>query len=454
MKQLILLFVLTVFAGVGSFTIDPFVGVAIYYLFAVIRPQYIWGWALPVTVGWSWYVAVATLAAMGLYHTGIWRAPAAVALDDREARRVGLSVGYWGMVLYGVWVALSYLTAQNRDFAYPYLLEYLKIFLMFAASASMIRSPRQAWILYLVTAGTVGYVGYEMNADYFLKGQMDIYVQGFGGYDNNAAGLMMAMGVPLCLFAWEGETRRWRWVYLACVPLLLHAVLMSFSRGAMLSLIAGSPMFLARSRYRQMMSGALILLLLAVPVLAGKEIRNRFSSVQDYEDDRSSQTRIGTWKAGWRMALDYPLLGVGPRNSDLLSFSYGADFVGRTIHNQYLQVAADSGFPGLAFYLLSFAGTFWSTARVRRQSKRGVSMEARRAHAIASGLECALFVFLFGAFFLYLGIVELTYLLLLLGSQLSAIVGTFPEETAVEPVRAVDPFPVPVWPQGMYRARS
>jgi O-antigen ligase len=265
----------------------------------------------------------------------------------------------------------------------------------------------------------------------------------------------MAMGVPLCLFAWEGETRRWRWLYLACVPALLHAVLMSFSRGAMLSLMVGAPLCLLRSRHRRMMLGALLLLVLAVPVLAGREIRNRFSSVQDYEGDRSSQTRIATWGAGWRIAVDYPIFGVGIRNSDLFSFEYGADFLGRTIHNQYLQVAADSGFPALAFYILCFAGTAWSTSRVRRRVARNSSIEARHAHAIASGIECSLLVFLFGAMFLYLGIVELTYLLLLLGSQLHVLTPEFePAPAATSAGRALDPFPMPVWPQGMYRLRS
>jgi hypothetical protein len=63
-------------------------------------------------------------------------------------------------------------------------------------------------------------------------------------------------------------------------------------------------------------------------------------------------------------------------------------------------------------------------------------------------------IFLFGAIFLYLGIVELTYLLLLLGSQLNVLTPAFSEEPALAAARLVNPFPVPVWPQGMYRARS
>jgi probable O-glycosylation ligase (exosortase A-associated) len=454
-KQFILLIVLTAIGTIGPIVVDPFIGVAVYYLFAVLRPQYMWSWALPAVVAWSWYVALGTLIAVGLYTTGIWRAPAAIELDEHRTTRIRPSLGYCGMVMYGVWVCLSYLMARNRYFAYPYFVEYLKIFVMFTASAIVLRTTRQAWVLYLLTAGVVGYVGYEMNAEYLLKGQLNIYVQGFGGYDNNAAGLVMAMGVPLCLFAWEGEKRWWRWLYFVCVPALLHAVLMSFSRGAMVSLMVGSPLLLLRSRHRVKMIGVLLLLTLAVPVLAGREIRARFSSVQDYEDDRSSMTRIATWNAGWRMALDYPVFGIGIRNSDLYSYDYGADFVGRAIHNQYLEVAADSGFPALAFYLLSFVGTLWSATSVRRRVKGNETEVARRAHAMASGIECSLFVFMVGAIFLYLGIVELTYLLLLLGSQLSVIVGEVPStEPAPAARRAVDLNPMPVWPQGMYGARS
>ena len=44
MKQMAFL-VLTSFLGsAGSFTISPLCGIAVYYMYAVLRPQFIWEW--------------------------------------------------------------------------------------------------------------------------------------------------------------------------------------------------------------------------------------------------------------------------------------------------------------------------------------------------------------------------------------------------------------------------
>src|SRR5436190_5652638 len=78
MKQFFFLILLTLIGTVGVFAVSPFWGVAVYYLFAVLRPQYLWQWALEPYVTlefpWSFYVAIATILAalfqkMGLVST-------------------------------------------------------------------------------------------------------------------------------------------------------------------------------------------------------------------------------------------------------------------------------------------------------------------------------------------------------------------------------------------------
>ena len=162
-----------------------------------------------------------------------------------------MSAAHKAVLLFGGWVSLTYFTARNQAQAYPYFIEYLKLFFMFWVAARVIRTVRQVWILYLLTAGTLGYIAYEINYIYFFNGHYAfLYKQGYGGLDNNGAGLMLAMGVPLCYFAWEGMRSWFRWAFLVMIPLLLHAVLTSYSRGAMVSLLAGVPFYLFRSRRR------------------------------------------------------------------------------------------------------------------------------------------------------------------------------------------------------------
>lgn len=419
--QLFFLILTTAIGTVGALVIDPFCGLAIYYLFAVLRPQSMWEWSLSEdvrTLPWSQYVAAATLVALVLTKIGMLRT------RYRQGREVFTTAHFWMFVFAG-WLLVSFLTARLQDVSYNYLVEYAKIFTMYTAGMLIMRNQKQAWILFLIAALTVEYICYEVNAEYLTKRFVWIYSRGYGGLDNNGAGVMLAMGVPLCIFAWEGITRRYRWVVLLLVPAMIHAVLLTFSRGAMVALLAASPLILLRSRQRRyLIPLAVLLILMLLPVMAGKEIRQRFFSIEQYNKDRSVQGRFSSWKVAFEMAQDNPVFGVGIRNSSHFAHEYSLDARGREIHSQYLQIMADNGFTGLAIYLMVLF-TAWRSCRRVQVATRGLdSPGARQAAAMASGVECSMAVFCVGAVFLSLESFELPYLLLLLAAELPALTGT------------------------------
>src|SRR5260370_24883955 len=148
-------------------------------------------------------------------------------------------------------------------------------------------------------------------------------------------------------------------------------------------------------------------------------------TIEQTEVDDSANSRRMAWKAAWRMATENPIFGVGLRNSNLLSYEYGADMPGRTIHNQYLQILADNGFPGLAMYLLLLVGALVSLHRCRRHFGRRTDPEGRRNLAITNGVECTLLLFMFGSVFLSLELFEILYLLQLLAVQLAIVSGAW-----------------------------
>lgn len=417
MKQLLFMIGMTLAGTVGVVLVSPFLGVFVYYLFAVLRPQFMWKWSLPPDVSWSYYVALMTiLAACG-------RLGASSSGREREPQPRWWAAHH-ALLAFGAWMVVSYVMARDQTAAFPWFLEYVKIFVMFAASAMLIRTVRETWLLMLMTALTLGYIAYEVNFLYLVNNYLGIYHNGYGGLDNNGAGLMLAVGVPLCFFAWEGSRGRWRWCFLALIPVLLHAVMMTYSRGAMVSLLAVAPLIWLRSRHRRQMTVAVLGLALLIPVMAGPEIRNRFFTVSSHDQDQSAQSRFQSWAAALQIARENPVFGVGIRNSNLLSHAYGADIEGRTIHSQYLQLAADTGFVGLGLYLI-LLGTVWCGLWRVRQALRGrFDAQSARDHALAAGLECSVAVFCVGGAFLSLEVFELPFLLLLLGAQLRAQIGT------------------------------
>jgi probable O-glycosylation ligase (exosortase A-associated) len=435
MKQLIFLILLTLIGTIGAFSISPFWGVAVYYFFAVLRPQYIWQWALisydADKIRWSYYVAIATILAALAHKFGFVAvsepgnsAGQSLTIDAAaQDRRSGKSFtsAHILILAFGLWIGVSYLGARDRGIAGPWFWEYAKIFIMFLVATLLIRSIRHVWTLFVLGSVALGYLAYEINATYLSLDhpRITIYDDGYGGLDNNGAGLMLAMGVPMCLFVWEGVERWWRWAFAAMIPVLIHSVLLSFSRGAMLALLVGCPLFYLRSKHKkQLLICGLILFLALLPRMAGKEVRDRFFSIEQYEKDESVQGRFSSWKVAWEIAKDYPIDGIGLRNASAYADQYIPEAKDRTIHSQYLQILADTGFVGLALYLSALFLVWRNTRRAQLVSRDWTGQDQRHAYAAACGVECAMFVFCVGASFLSLEVFELPYLLLLLGCQL------------------------------------
>ena len=417
MKQIIFMVLVTLFGSLGTFC-RPFWGVAVYYLYATLRPEFLWKWVPLPDFQWSRCVALATISAAFAASFGF--IPFVPPGVERIRARFGRSQLLIG--LFSCWIILTYFTAGNQDQAFWTFNEYIKIFIMMAVSMMVLCTFDQLYCLLLIAATMLGYIAYEVNILYLSTGYAGIAKNGYGGLDNNGAGLMLAMGVPVCILLWDGIRDRWRWFFLALVPVIVHAVLMTYSRGAMLSMLVTSPLVAIRSQRRmQMAAFGAVLFLGALPIMAGPEIQARFLTLEHNEEDDSANSRRGSWAAAWKIAKDNPIFGVGIRNSNLLSYEYGADMEGRTIHSQYLQVAADNGFIGLGLYLAMLGSVWLDTRYCRRAVKGHDDLASRRIYMVAVGTETAMVLLCFGGFFLSIEIIELPYLMLLLGSQLAAL---------------------------------
>src|SRR5262249_11924258 len=142
-KQTLFMVVVTLAGMVGVFAVEPFVGVAVYYFFAVLRPQYLWAWALPV-VSWSGYVAWTTMVG-----TAWW-----LLSTDGPGSENGItrfSFAHLAFFTFGAWICVTYVTAQNQDVAWPWFVEYLKLFVMFGVASLVINRVWQLWTVYFLS---------------------------------------------------------------------------------------------------------------------------------------------------------------------------------------------------------------------------------------------------------------------------------------------------------------
>ncbi len=420
MKQVTLLSLMTVLGAVGAMQ-TPFWGVLLYYTLAVLRPQHLWDWALDGSIRWSFLAAVITMLSFWLHLS---------RLVTRSAFNGMVTL----IILYALLVMFSTITAFNPQIAQGWAIEYAKIMVIAVIASMVIEHFWQVKLLALMMLLMLGYIAWEINFLYFFQGgRLNIFHYGYGGLDNNGAGLLLAMGVPFAYcFALSPEKgwRRFGAIGAAFLGLvMIHAVMMTYSRGAMLATAVGIIWVLVHHRPRWQSAGAAIGLVLVLSVMAGPQIQERFMSTTNFKTDASAQSRLASWSAAWQIAWENPVLGKGIRNSNQYTRNFGADYQGRTIHNQYLQIAADTGIPAATLYLFMLGFGLWNFRKARTMCRDAieddpdddVKRKIDHASRICLAAQASLVIFIFDGMFLSLEMFEPPWLLLVMAGVLPRV---------------------------------
>jgi probable O-glycosylation ligase (exosortase A-associated) len=425
-KQFVFMSAVTAVAVVGGIGFGPYIAILVYYLNTVLRPQNMWDFVPAVkTTSWSLFAALAAIGTAVLYRIGLVGYPSCG--PTRGARVPVWGPIHWCFAAFAGWICLRHAITLNQwvpedvKRSDEIFNEYYKLFVMFAVSALVIQRLSQLWTLMVVVTVADVYVAYEMNAYYFKFRFNKIYTQGFGGLDNNGAALMLAMAIPLCYFLWEGTRSHLRWLYLAAIPVLIHAIMLTFSRGSMVAVMAVSPMVFMFSRHKRMLALIGVLGAAFVVATAGKELQDRFLSINQHEVDASANSRKTAWRVATLLATEHPFFGLGLRCSQRHMDKYGAN-TNQAIHSQYLQLAVDTGWTGMALFLVLVAVVLWTSTRFWWKSRKWPPYpEVIQFRAMAGGLTTAVITYCVGAAFLSLDNFELPYILFLIVAQLDVV---------------------------------
>lgn len=172
---------------------------------------------------------------------------------------------------------------------------------------------------------------------------------------------ILATTVPLAFWL-LGASPRWRLPLLGVVALIAAAIVLSLSRGTIVGLAAGLAwmVLVDRRHIRLVLGGGLLALLVAVLVIRSDP--SRFETALLYKQkvaDYNVTTRYDAWTAAAELAVEKPLLGVGPGNfrfyyNELTDRPAGTHnlFVA---HNAYLDVAAELGLVAMVLFVLYLA---------------------------------------------------------------------------------------------------
>ena len=155
------------------------------------------------------------------------------------------------------------------------------------------------------------------------------------------------------------------------------SVLGSQSRGALLALVSMAFFLGLKGKYPIRTSLVLLLLMVMAIGFMPDSWTSRMETIGEYQADGSAMSRIWTWKTLYAAALDRPLVGAGFRADNLVVFGRYAPteppfdvFAGLVFvaHSIYLQVLGEQGFVGLGLFISLGLVTWFTAARVARQS--------------------------------------------------------------------------------------
>jgi O-antigen ligase len=246
--------------------------------------------------------------------------------------------------------------APNQAVAWDFVEKISKIVLPFLVGITTIDSVPKlkllAWTIFLCE----GYLALEFNLSY-LGGYNRLRIEGFGPMDNNCNAIALVICLGMSLGTGLHEKVWWRKILALGVSILIvHAILISFSRGGMLGLgVTGLVTFLLMPKQPKHYVIAILGILLVLR-LAGSEVTERFS--QTFADssgkrEASAQSRLDLWADCWDVMQKKPLFGAGPQHWPLIAADYGWR-PGKEAHTLWLSIGAELGFPGMILLILFY----------------------------------------------------------------------------------------------------
>ncbi len=340
----------------------PFYGLLVYMCFAVLRPDHLWGWALPKDGSFSKIIGVALLVGWALHGFG-----------NRDFGRSKPIV----MLLAGYWLAIvaSAVLADNQPVAWQYVVLHSKILLPVLVGMTLVETPAELRMLAWTLVGCLGFLAWEAHGMYFAGMQTEFRESGMLEMDNNSFCIAMATGAGLAIFLAFYELSVWmKCLAFALATLMIHVPMFGESRGGMLGVltVGAVTFYLLPKRFGMMVvyaAGAVVVIR-----LAGPTVIDRFSTIFVASEnlDASAASRLALWKDCWDVMLKNPLLGIGPDHWPLTAASYGWP-VGKEAHSVWFNAGAELGFVGvgllLSFYLVTITLAWKHLVRANANSQ-------------------------------------------------------------------------------------
>ena len=326
---------------------------------------------------------------------------------------------------YLAWAAASYTSSVDPAGTYAQVIVLAKIFVICFVIANVTRDGwRMRLFMVFFLACFALYPARGTFVNFFIS-RYTVFGRALWNYIySNPNDLAALTFFPLALAGAVALTETNKWVKraaLAGVLLLPLMVLLTQSRGALIALVVSGLLFFVvhtkgrRVRSLVMAAATAIVVIPLVPQSAWQRfslMRNLASgNTKEADPEGSADARYNIWRVAGTIIKENPVAGIGlgvyPRGHAMYAPRVGVPDAAlgfRDTHSTYLNVAAETGIPGLLLFL-SMIGVVAATSERTRRLAQG-SPRARQLLALELGLLAFMLAGVFGSFaklsFLYM----------------------------------------------------
>jgi probable O-glycosylation ligase (exosortase A-associated) len=371
--------------GTGAITsfVNPAYGLYAYFLDYYGHPSLRWwGKGLP-DLRWSFTIALVTLVAFILNQNK----PSTEKSESHPQTK-------WLIMFILTALLVTPTVAVDKVKSFENTLELAKLAILYFLIINTIRTKEHFHYLILIQILGIFWWGWDAFED---PKRRDGRLESIGGPDsfssNGAAAHLLAIMPFIGVVFLTGKPWE-RALCLLAAPFVINAFVLCSSRGALLGLVVAGlcALFLTKGRFRRNILVGMTLGGILLYSMMDPQFIERQSTIQDYAEDEAATSRMELWQGGLKLIKDYPL-GTGGGGFNRLSPIYAPGVVEaygneRSIHNTYLQGAAEWGIAGLIFYLGFLISTLREIRRVLRESP--TTLEEQRLHAKALGIALGL----------------------------------------------------------------
>jgi len=333
-----------------------------------------------------------------------------------RAKQVYLTIAFWGMLAASMVLALRWFGGALHAFdEFGITAIVFFVVVVHAGTAAQLRRILMvvAFLPVMLAIQSIAAIHLGFQHDILILGERLAdgsvleRVRGTGFMkDPNDLSQTLVMAFPFLALAWRKYHLPQNFI-LVLVPmaLMLYAIFLSHSRGAILSLLV--ILMVAVSRKAGQFVGGAITAAGAVGALAAN-----FAGGRAMAGDASTTNRVEYWSMGLQMLKQHPFAGVG---YDQFS-TYNA---GMTAHNSFVLCFGELGFPAFVVWIALLLVALVELRSIRKfKLETKADVELKR---MAGAIELGMYGFLVSAWFLSRTYVLTLYLLLALSAAVADI---------------------------------